>query len=277
MNTGSSMRRARVERLGVAAFFAVASHVFAAPYLPASPADPSSAFRPTDEQPLELHATTVEFKAPQAAVEGAENRPHEPASARYVVPEPRPSPVPTPRRDAPPSEIELHLKQLIRQLGHLIAETTGVPGVAREQVSGGEVYFLGLGAATAREPLPNATQLGGSTSAASGHEEFTFTPIGGRRAYSADLPQPTYDDNYTAATSNHEYSSARAVMASAQWAPPPVGSSSAEHLAPFVESMREALTDPVTIMVAFGWLCLWLFLESVRWGPSRRRRQQLAR
>jgi hypothetical protein len=141
-------------------------------------------------------------------------------------------------------------------------------------VADGEIHFLGFGSAMARDPLAHAPQASTATFPSGGYEEFA--PVGGRRAYQpgTDVQQPAYGSDYGSPPANREYTSARTAAAAAQWSAPPQGTGgSSEQLTPFIDAFRDVLTDPVTIMVAFGWLMLWLFLETVQWGPSRRRKK----
>jgi hypothetical protein len=187
----------------------------------------------------------------------------------------------SPRRSAAGAEIDLQLKQILRQLNQLFGDPAGA-AIGSQRRNGwdgaqdagrGDIYFFGFGSTMTRDPLASAPQLGPANFPSGGHEEFTFSPSGARRSHNSDLPQPVYGESYSA-SAQRDYTSARASVASAQWAPLPQGAGAAEHLTPFMDSFRDVLTDPVTLMVAFGWLMLWLFLETVQWGPSRRRRRQ---
>ena len=239
------------------------------PAVPAKSEQKIADNRPTLTQPP-LPAASAE---PIVAVDEA-------ALLRNFTPAPaRPTPQ-SPRRSAAAAEIDLQLKQILRQLSHLFADPAGTTIAGRGRsgwdaaydAGRGDIYFFGFGSAMARDPLASAPQLSPANFPSGGYEEFTFTPIGTRRSFSSDLPQPAYGDSY-AASAQSDYTSARAVAASSQWAPLPQGAGAAQHLTPFIDSFRDVLTDPVTLMVAFGWLMLWLFLETVQWGPSRRRRR----
>jgi len=276
MVTRSKIRGARDAMLGVGlSMAALTAPAFATPVL-SNPGEEPAISRQNDDQPAETRPALTPPRPGSPPSEFMESRPDEGASARNLIPEPPVRAAPQhPVRSAPPSAVDV--KQLFRQLGQLFADPAGAPVAERNRSDGaldfgrGEVHFLGFGGAMARDPLAGATHAS-VASLASGYDEFTFGPPGGRRANNSDLPQPVYASSY--GLPQGEYTSARASAASSQWQPLPAGASSAEHLAPFLDSFRDVATDPVTIMVGLGWLALWLFLETIQWGPIRRRRRR---
>jgi hypothetical protein len=282
MITRSTVRSIGTAVLGTGVLVA-ATLVCANPVL-TSPAAQEAPPAVQDEQQITQHRPATTPPLPAAAPVELPVTIDEPVLlANFTAPPPRPSSAPSPRRNAVAAEIDLQLRQILRRLSELFADPAGAPvhGRGRTGWEGvlefgrGEVYFFGFGSAMARDPLASAPQLSPASFPAPsyGYEEFTYAPIGGRRSLSSDLPQPAYAEAY-AAPAPSDYTSARAAgAASAQWEPSTQGAGSAAHLAPFIDTFREVLTDPVTLMVAFGWLMLWLFLETVQWGPSRRRRR----
>jgi hypothetical protein len=279
MVTRSKIRAARDAMLGAGlTMAALVAPAFATPVL-TNPGEEPAISRHNDEQPAETRPALMQPRPLSLPSEFAETRSEERAFARDFMPERSVRAAPA-SRSAPASEVDLQFKQMFRQLGRVFAEPAGAPVAERNRSDGaldfgrGEVHFLGFGGAMVRDPLANATQAGAASFPTGGYDDFTFGSSGGRRSHNTDVPQPVYASSYSPSSAQSEYSSARAVAASSKWQPLPAGASSAEHLAPFLDSFSDVATDPVTIMVGLGWLLLWLLLETVPWSPARRRRRR---
>jgi hypothetical protein len=278
MVTRSKIRGARDAILGAGfTMAALVAPAFATPVM-TNPGEEPAISRRNDEQPAETRPALTQPRPLSLPAEFAETRPEERTFARDLIPD-RPVRAAPPSRSAPASEVDLQFKQMFRQLGRVFADPAGASVAERNRSDGaldfgrGEVHFLGFGGAMARDPLANATQASVASFPTGGYDDFTFGPPGGRRSHNSDVPQPVYASSYSASSAQNDYSSARAVTASSKWQPLPAGASSAEHLAPFLDSFHDVATDPVTIMVGLGWLALWLLLETIQWGPTRRRRR----